>query len=792
MAKKALGEHARMTQAIKMKKSEQAKRLGEACAHMADGGDLELQTGRGLPLAPNDFRVGVATGDYAASLAQTGAEMAAGNPSTVDDTPAPAAAAAPGGLPVKRLGTQSAWSYSGNHIALAAGGPVRGPGGPVDDKVNAKLSNGEYVLPVDTVAAVGGGDHAAGVAQLDQLKQATHTPADYQRLGLPNRQQFPKGYRDGGDYTVEELPAEEIDYSKVKPPRPNSIGQNVNVPPGGQSAEAAAYNARTAPPAAAAPAPATATPQEAIAPVQDAAKGVSQPQSKLGTAGRIMNGLGVAGAAGYAGADMAANGANAGNVAGMAGAGLMAVPHPIAKAAGMALSLGAPLVQRGWDALKAQGQGNVPPTAEQEGMAFSGQPPQATTQLGGTPTFSDARYDAQAAQAGPGVDHSGQERIGADGPTPAGAVQPAPAGFIDQDARRALINKGSSDYTSLGNYGTPGQEIQGRSTNGSTKMNDFTGHGPALGQSNGPVTGFGGATPDDVARYKQSLELTGLMSGAPVYHGPALPQGFQAAQAAVESAAHGVKMATSRPERNQALAALSAAQAVLGGLQKQHDTNVSQSQHAFSGEQNAFNQRLGFASNQMNANAQAYNTAAQRDLDWSKFMVGERNNAQNRFDERAKLSHQWSQEAQADLDKTATDAVAAMPGLDDESRKQYAGAMQTYLRTATKNGTSFKDMNPAGRRLMIGEAQANAIIGQHLGDSRFLTAPAQRLGSSYDVQGTSRGPELGAYVNQKNFSFGDMFRDGIKVGNVVVPWNRFPHEAQEYLKAMKATREGQQ
>jgi hypothetical protein len=86
------------------------------------------------------------------------------------------------------------WSYKNGHIAMAAGGPVQGPGGPVDDKIPAKLSNGEYVLPVDTVAAIGNGDHATGVAQLDKLKQATHTPADYQRLGLPNRSSFRRAY----------------------------------------------------------------------------------------------------------------------------------------------------------------------------------------------------------------------------------------------------------------------------------------------------------------------------------------------------------------------------------------------------------------------------------------------------------------------------------------------------------------------------------------------------------------------------------------------------------------------
>lgn len=54
------------------------------------------------------------------------------------------------------------------------GGSVRGPGGPVDDKIPAMLSNGEYVLPADTVKAV-------GVKKLDKLVDKTHTPAAEQR-----------------------------------------------------------------------------------------------------------------------------------------------------------------------------------------------------------------------------------------------------------------------------------------------------------------------------------------------------------------------------------------------------------------------------------------------------------------------------------------------------------------------------------------------------------------------------------------------------------------------------------
>ena len=54
------------------------------------------------------------------------------------------------------------------------GGAVKGAGGPVDDKIPAMLSNGEYVLPADTVKAI-------GLKKLDKVVKNTHTPAAKQR-----------------------------------------------------------------------------------------------------------------------------------------------------------------------------------------------------------------------------------------------------------------------------------------------------------------------------------------------------------------------------------------------------------------------------------------------------------------------------------------------------------------------------------------------------------------------------------------------------------------------------------
>jgi hypothetical protein len=63
---------------------------------------------------------------------------------------------------------------------LGRGGKVTGPGGPVGDKIPAMLSDGEYVLPEDTVKAI-------GVKKLDKVVKATHTPAAVQKRRALNK-----------------------------------------------------------------------------------------------------------------------------------------------------------------------------------------------------------------------------------------------------------------------------------------------------------------------------------------------------------------------------------------------------------------------------------------------------------------------------------------------------------------------------------------------------------------------------------------------------------------------------
>lgn len=89
--------------------------------------------------------------------------------------------AAIGGL-FQGLGTFAGLKFAdGGYIkrgfGMANGGEVNGPGGPVDDKIPAMLSDGEYVIPADVV-------QAKGVEFFDKLREKYHTPASAQRAGL--------------------------------------------------------------------------------------------------------------------------------------------------------------------------------------------------------------------------------------------------------------------------------------------------------------------------------------------------------------------------------------------------------------------------------------------------------------------------------------------------------------------------------------------------------------------------------------------------------------------------------
>lgn len=67
---------------------------------------------------------------------------------------------------------------------FANGGEIDGPGTGVSDSIPIRVSDGEYIIPADTVEAF-------GVEFFDMLKDATHTPASMQRFhaqGTPRAQ----------------------------------------------------------------------------------------------------------------------------------------------------------------------------------------------------------------------------------------------------------------------------------------------------------------------------------------------------------------------------------------------------------------------------------------------------------------------------------------------------------------------------------------------------------------------------------------------------------------------------
>ena len=144
--------------------------------HMADGGDI---ISRGAQHT-DDAIEAMSKGDPAPTMQQTIQQHPVQGPYPTDATPA-----------LDKL------LEFGIKMGMRAGGPVRGPGGPTDDKVPAMLSHGEYVLPADTVQAV-------GKKNLDTLRDKTHAfvgpkpgMADGGTLDPFAHQELPHGF--GGD-----------------------------------------------------------------------------------------------------------------------------------------------------------------------------------------------------------------------------------------------------------------------------------------------------------------------------------------------------------------------------------------------------------------------------------------------------------------------------------------------------------------------------------------------------------------------------------------------------------------
>jgi len=127
---------------------------------------------------------------------------------------------------------------------LAAGGHVRGPGGPREDKIPAMLSDGEYVLPADTVEAV-------GKENLDALRAKTHKFTEGSKT---NRMGLRKFFQGGDPFNASDL-NDELDRTAPRKPPGKELMPYVEKPlvPTGRVASAApaAVAAESAVPAAA-------------------------------------------------------------------------------------------------------------------------------------------------------------------------------------------------------------------------------------------------------------------------------------------------------------------------------------------------------------------------------------------------------------------------------------------------------------------------------------------------------------------------------------------------------------
>jgi hypothetical protein len=72
-----------------------------------------------------------------------------------------------GGLMENPYDTGSFWKDGGiATLEMDAGGAVNGPGGPKDDVIDAKLSDGEFVMTAKAVENLGGGNRLAGAKQM--------------------------------------------------------------------------------------------------------------------------------------------------------------------------------------------------------------------------------------------------------------------------------------------------------------------------------------------------------------------------------------------------------------------------------------------------------------------------------------------------------------------------------------------------------------------------------------------------------------------------------------------------
>jgi len=93
-------------------------------------------------------------------------------------TPAPTVAAPAGQQPAQPQQAQQPQKFANGKVPALIDGVVRGPGGPTEDKVPAKVSPKEAILPAATVAALGGPEAIAALIKATNNGQAPESEVE--------------------------------------------------------------------------------------------------------------------------------------------------------------------------------------------------------------------------------------------------------------------------------------------------------------------------------------------------------------------------------------------------------------------------------------------------------------------------------------------------------------------------------------------------------------------------------------------------------------------------------------
>lgn len=739
--------------------------------------------------------------------------------------------------PVRTLSLGEAVQKLRQKLGFKHGGKVRGPGGPTDDKIPANLSDGEYVLPADTTAAV-------GVANLDKLVEETHVPAKVQkRLGYADGGEVWK-YKNGSIDLNQRGVAGAIhdvtdDFgNRVRPPGAVS---NVNVPAAGQSPQAAAYKAQQEalgaairPAGAPAPAPAQANPfglsqpaAEAPAAAQAAAKtgrlgaAVAAVTGAAGTAwnaAKAVPGLAIraAPAVGAAAAanDIANRGLTPSNAALAAGSALSAVPG--GAIAGVPLALGSAVLPnepiKAYRPLEPEAPSTDFGPPETSGPGFTRAQTPQTLSATPEPIIPPMRQPAAQTPAAesvsaktesvpvPQATQDAAKNLGRDsalarmGISVDDLARPAvPDGLRGAIVRGARPDQGAA--VNLGDYGGDGQRIFGSASKPGGKIDTFTGAGGGAEQATGyrPAGVDFGIKPGEVEKYRADLDAS-AQARRDALDAPRMPnfgmsKEHQAALDKVNALTKKAGGSLSRAESRAVHAELQAAQTVLGAYNQQLNSMRDDARTEFNNASAEWRQRLGdrrakeisdrnFAGSEYTAETNRINAQAGLAKEVAAAQAAAR--AERR---------QTIQDNQQRLQLTTKNAALNMDGdWSPEQRAQIEAGMNEFIlsgRRDDKTGKtiSFDEMNKADQDKFMGQAKAVAIIDQYRRKAGvFQSTPPQAGGSTYDVgNNAGTGPELWALINQKGFGLIDSIKNGYSIGGVQIPRSAFPRDAQQAL-----------